>query len=70
LPVWFPGSATLTWSSVTTRSYSLERATEVGASPAFSLLRSNIAGQAGTTSFTDTNAITGAPRLYRIRVEQ
>jgi hypothetical protein len=69
-PAWFPGSVTLTWSSVTNRSYSLERATELGASPAFSLLRSNIVGQSGTTIFTDTNALTGAPCFYRIRVEQ
>jgi hypothetical protein len=67
---WFPGSVTLTWSSVANRSYSLERATEVGASSALSLLCSNIPGQAGTTSFIDTNALTGAPCFYRIRVEQ
>jgi len=70
LPALFPGSVTLTWSSVATRSYSLERATNVGTSPAFSLLSSNIAGQAGTTSFTDTNAVTGGPPFCRIRVEQ
>jgi hypothetical protein len=70
LPVWFSGSATLTWSSVATRSYTLEKAMNVGATPAFSLLSSNIAGLAGTTSFTDTNALTGAPCFYRIRVEQ
>ena len=63
------GSVTLTWSSVTNRSYSVERATSLGASPAFSLLRSNIAGQSGTTSFTDTNAVSGPPPFYRVRVE-
>jgi hypothetical protein len=67
---WYPGSVMLTWSSVTNRSYSLERGTEVGASAAFSLLCSNIPGQAGFTGFTDTNAVTGAPCFYRMRVEQ
>jgi len=61
---------TVTWSSSATRFYSLERATNVRAATAFSLLSSNIAGQAGTTRFTDTNTVTEAPRFYRIRVEQ
>ncbi len=69
-PVLFPGSATLTWSSVTSRSYSLERTTNVGAPPAFSVLRSNISGQPGSTTFTDTDPVTGTPRFYRIRVER
>jgi hypothetical protein len=68
-PVWVPSSVTLTWSSVTNRSYDLERATNLGAAPAFSLLRSNIAGLPGTTSFTDTNALGSAARFYRVRVE-
>ncbi len=61
---------TVSWSSVTGRSYSLERSVNLGAFPAFSLLRSNIAGLAGTTSWTDTNAVGAAPRFYRVRVEQ
>ncbi len=61
---------TVSWSSVTGRSYSLERATEMGAAPDFSLLRSNIAGLAGATSFTDTNAVGATPRFYRVRVQQ
>jgi hypothetical protein len=64
-----PGVA-VTWCSVTNRSYALERAVSLGAPLAFSVLQSNIAGQAGTTSFTDTNAVTAAPRFYRVRVEQ
>jgi len=68
-PVWGPSGATLTWSSVTNRFYALERTTSLGAVPAFSLLRSNIAGLPGTTSFTDTNALGSAPCFYRVRVE-
>ncbi len=52
-----------TWSSVSYRSYSLERATNAGAVPAFSLLQSNI------VSWTDTNTFGTTPRFYRVRVE-
>ena len=60
---------TVAWSSVTGRSYSLERATDLGASPAFSLLQSNIAGLAGTTSFNDTNPPVSGPAFYRADVQ-
>lgn len=70
VPAFVPGSVTLTWLSVTNRSYAVERATNLGTLPAFTLLRSNLPGQPGTTSFTDTNPVTGAPRFYRVRVEQ
>jgi hypothetical protein len=58
------------WSSVTGRVYSVERATNLGASSAFSMLRSNVAGLAGTTTFTDSNSMGAAPRFYRVRVAQ
>jgi hypothetical protein len=61
---------TISWASVTTRSYSVERATNLCASPAFSLVQSNIPGQAGATSFTDTNTVAGTTRFYRVRVEE
>ena len=69
-PAFVPASVTLTWSSVTNRSYALERATNLGGVPAFSVLQSNIAGLPGTTSWTDTNGVGSAPRFYRVRVEQ
>jgi hypothetical protein len=59
----------VSWTSVTNRSYALERATNLGVVPAFSLLQSNLAGWPGTTSCTDTNAAGSAPRFYRVRVE-
>jgi hypothetical protein len=55
---------------VTGRVYSLERATNLGAFPVFSLLGSNITGLAGATTFTDTNVVGAAPRFYRVRVAQ
>ena len=68
-PVVTPSGLLLRWSSGTNRFYSMELAADVGASPAFSVLCSNIPGQAGTTTFTDTNAVASSPRLYRVRVE-
>ncbi len=64
-----PGGVTLTWPSVTSRTYSVQRATSLADQPAFSPLRTNIPGLAGTTSFTDTNPPAAAPAFYRIGVQ-
>jgi hypothetical protein len=69
-PVYLPAKATLTWSSVTNRAYFVERSTNLSATPAFSLLQSNIAGLAGTTSFTDRNPPAGGATFYRLGVQQ
>ena len=61
-------NVTVSWQSVKGVSYFLERSTDLSASPPFSLLAPNLAGQTNTTSFTDTNAA-AAPRLfYRVGV--
>jgi hypothetical protein len=59
----------VTWQSVSNRNYSLERAANLGNQFSFSLLASNIVGQASTTSFTDTSAVGFGPFFYRVRVE-
>jgi hypothetical protein len=66
-----PGATNVvvTWSSVNTRTYSLARATNLTTVPAFSVMSSNIAGLAGTTSFTDTNPPATAA-FYRVAVQQ
>jgi len=65
-----PGSGlTVSWQSVDTRSYFLERATDLGEQPPFQTLQNNITGQAGTTSYTDTNAVGNGPFLYRVGIE-
>jgi hypothetical protein len=61
---------TVRWQSVFGRRYFLERGTNPGAQPPISLLTSNIVGQAGTTSYTDTNAIGPGPFFYRVGVQQ
>jgi len=60
---------------VTNRSYFLERGTNLNAelgtgNAEFSLVVTNVAGQAGTTSFTDTNAAGRRVLFYRVGVEE
>jgi len=54
------------WESVPNRLYFLERSTNLAASPRFLPLATNLPGQAGTTTYTDTNAARGAPCFYRV----
>jgi hypothetical protein len=67
VPTLASGRVTLSWSSVTNRSYFVQRATDLKVPASFSLLRSNITGLAGTTSYTDTNA--PSPAFYRVGVQ-
>ena len=59
----------VTWQSLTNRTYSVERSTNLGASPPFHTLAAGLPGQAGTTSYTDTNTPTARPAFYRIRTQ-
>jgi hypothetical protein len=61
-------NVTVTWQSVAGVSYFLERSTNLTASPPFTLLASNLPGQPGTTSYTDTNAAAASWLFYRIGV--
>jgi hypothetical protein len=59
---------TVTWQSVSNRTYFLERSTNLGALPCFLPLVSNVLGQAGTTTYTDSDAMGGA-FFYRVGVQ-
>ena len=59
----------VTWQSVADRSYFLERSTGLETNASFLPLASNLVGQAGTTTFTDTNAAAAALRFYRVGVQ-
>lgn len=57
------------WSSVVGKNYTLDRSLNLQANPPFSVLRSNIPGQPGKTSFQDTNATGPGPYFYRVTVQ-
>ena len=57
------------WQSVSTRTYFLERSSNLGAWPSFLLLATNLTGQAGTTTYTDTNAAGAGPFFYRVGIQ-
>jgi hypothetical protein len=57
----------VTWQSGARVNYFLERSASLAAP--FTLLATNIVGQAGTTSYADTNAIGAGPFFYRVGVK-
>jgi hypothetical protein len=63
-----PGGFLVTWQSQNTRMYYLQRSMDASQA-AFSTIQGNIAGQAGTTSYTDTNAVGPGPFFYRVGVQ-
>ncbi len=57
------------WNSKPGRLYNVYRCTNLKASPAFSIIQANIQGQAGVTSYTDTEQLDASFRLYKIKVK-
>lgn len=71
LPPAFTNAAgvTITWQSVTNQTYYVLRATNLNDS-SFLMIRSNIFGQAGFTSFLDTTAARTNNYFYRVGIQQ
>jgi hypothetical protein len=59
----------VSWESVNTRSYWLERASNLTAPPSFTIVASNLPGQVNMTTYTDTNAVGNSPFFYRVGVQ-
>ena len=64
-----PTGAKVTWQSVATRSYWVERATNSGGASPFSTIASNLPGVAGTKTYTDASATNAGPYFYRVGVQ-
>jgi len=56
----------VTWQSIGTRTYFLQRSTNL---PTFQTLATDIGGQDGTTSYTDETAVGLGPFFYRVGVQ-
>jgi hypothetical protein len=61
----FDGMA-VTWQSVSGVTCILQRSSQL---PVFTTIQSNLVGQAGSTSYVDTNPVTGGPIFYRVGVQ-
>ncbi len=59
----------LRWESVSNRCYFVERGTDLSSAARFLTIATNLAGLAGTTMFTDTNAAGARMYFYRVGVE-
>lgn len=67
-PVLSPTGVMLSWQSVTNKSYFLQSAGSAAPVPGFLTIATNLLGQAGTTTYTDTNPPSGQALLYRVGV--
>ena len=63
------GGITVTWQSVSGVTYYLQRGSDLTITPPLTTIQSGIAGQAGTTSYTDTTATNLVSYFYRVGVQ-
>lgn len=65
-----PSQVTVTWQSVTNRTYFLQRSADLSVQFSFQTIATTIPGQLGTTTFIDTTAMPPGPFFYRVGVAQ
>ena len=61
-----PSGVVVSWQSASGKNYFLQRSTNLSAFPT---VQSNLVGQAGSTSYKDTNSIGNGPYFYRVGVQ-
>jgi hypothetical protein len=64
-----PLAVLVSWQSLSGINYYLQRCEDLSSQPVFVTIQSNIVGQIGITSFTDTNVMPGRPSWYRVGVQ-
>ena len=64
-----PASANVTWQSVASRLYWIERSTNLTAVPPFQTIATNITGIGGSQTYIDTTATNAGPNFYRVGVQ-
>jgi hypothetical protein len=67
-PVIGRNNVAVNWQSVAGITYFLERSTDLISPLAFTRLATNVPGQPGTTTYTDTNEVGSGPFFYRVGV--
>jgi hypothetical protein len=60
---------TIQWSSITEKFYSVLRSSDLTALPAFTPIATHLPGEAGITTYTDTETSTSGARFYKVLVE-
>jgi hypothetical protein len=63
-----PTGISVTWQSVSTRNYWLERAVALGLATPFQIIATNITGSVGSKAFIDTSATNAGPYFFRVGV--
>ena len=68
-PTFAPTGLRLSWQSISGKFYLLKKASNLVDVPVFSIVASNIVGQADTTFFVDSSATNSATCFYRVQVQ-
>jgi hypothetical protein len=67
-PTGSASGVTVSWQSVATKRYWLERGADLSVTASFQVMATNIIGTAGTKTFFDASATNGGPYFYRVGV--